>query len=58
MTRGLLFWIILVIWIIVFGAAWFGIGREYGMAGIPSLVELVLFVLLGWQVYGPPIRGG
>jgi TM2 domain-containing membrane protein YozV len=58
MTRTLLFWVILVVWVLFAGAAWFGVGREYGVAGIPNLVELALFVLLGWQVYGPPIRGG
>lgn len=58
MTRSLLFWVILVVWVLFAGALHFGYGHEYGVGGLSSLVELVLFVLLGWQVYGPPVRGG
>ena len=58
MTRTLLFWIILVVWVLFAGAGHFGYGREYNVGGLSNLVELVLFILLGWNVFGPPIRGG
>lgn len=55
MTRGLIFWVLMLIWF-VFSVAVFG-----GYAGIyavraSSFLEFVLFLLLGWQVYGTPIK--
>jgi hypothetical protein len=56
MTRGLIFWVLMLIWF-VFSLAVFGglIGR-YGVEG-GNLLLFILFLLLGWQVYGPPVRG-
>jgi hypothetical protein len=55
MTRGLIFWVLMLVWL-VFGIAWhfawFG-GAIFGIAVVPFL----LFGLLGWQVFGPPVRG-
>lgn len=57
MTRGLLFWILMILWLI------FGIfinlepihaGNYYGMGG--TLLQFILFGLLGWQVYGPAVK--
>jgi hypothetical protein len=57
MTRGLIFWIIMLIWL-VFGFVWhFGfIAAGYGPIG-GVLLLFILFALLGWQVFGPPIHG-
>ena len=57
MTRGLVFWILMLIWF-VFGIVWhFGlIGGGYGILG-GALLVFILFALLGWQVFGPPIHG-
>lgn len=61
MSKGLLFWIILILWLI-FGllfwwpAAAVGGGTGYAPLGIPVIV-FVLFFLLGWKVFGPPIQG-
>jgi hypothetical protein len=56
MTRGLVFWLLMLLWLI-FGLAWhfavFGAVAVWGIALVPFL----LFALLGWQVFGPPIRG-
>lgn len=56
MTRGLAFWILMLLWL-VFGAAWrfalFGAVAVWGLALIPFL----LLLLLGWQVFGAPLRG-
>jgi len=57
MTRGLLFWVIFIVAVIFAGAVAFGFGREYGVGGFSGLVTMVLLLLLGWQVYGPPVRG-
>jgi hypothetical protein len=58
MTRGFIFWLIVVLVVLsYFGLLWSGPDYHnyfvYGHGGI----ELVLFILLGWQVYGPAIRG-
>jgi hypothetical protein len=57
MTRGLIFWVLMLIWF-VFSIAVFGgfIGGTYA-AGGGALLHFILFLLLGWQVYGPPVRG-
>lgn len=54
MTIALCFWIVMLVWI-VFGVVlpnrsdWRGAG--------PSLLLFLLFLLLGWQAFGAPIRG-
>ena len=58
MTRGLLFWVIWVICVLVWAGVTFGgmgVGlRPYTGGGV---IEFILFGLLGWQVFGPVIRG-
>lgn len=61
MSRGLIFWVLMLIWLVFgmvlnFGGAQFG---GYAHAGLVAnqLLEFVLFALLGWQVYGPPVHG-
>lgn len=60
MTRGLIFWVLMLIWL-VFGLVVFS-GYAYGpsghyFVGAGNLLQFILFLLLGWQVYGPPVRG-
>ena len=49
---GILFWILVILWFIttVFGLA--GIYAVYATNGL----LLVLFILLGWKVFGPPLQ--
>jgi hypothetical protein len=59
MTRGLLFWVVYVICVIVWlGVSFGGFGGPYGahLAG-GSVIEFILFGLLGWQVFGPVVHG-
>ena len=61
MTRGLIFWVLMLIWF-TFGMLLFlapGTLGEYARVGMGAntLLLFVLFLLLGWQVYGPPVRG-
>lgn len=57
MSLGLAFYIIMLIWF-VFALAW-----NYGWVAGPngplgnSVLLFVLFLLLGWHAFGPPIRG-
>jgi hypothetical protein len=57
MTRSLIFWVIMLIWAIFFLAVFGGFAGRYGAEG-GALLNFILFALLGWQVYGPPVRGG
>lgn len=56
MTRRLCYWVLMLLWLVM-GLAWhfaiFGAVAVWGLALIPFL----LFVLLGWQVFGAPVQG-
>jgi len=55
MTRGLAYWVLMLIWLIV-GIVWhFGLIGAYGVLGV-ALIPFLLFLLVGWQVFGPPLR--
>lgn len=60
MTRGLLFWILVILWVIFgfFGAELVSPRHVVYVGYGTNLLMLVLFSLLGWSVYGPPIKGG
>lgn len=55
MSRGLLFWILMILWAlsVFFGVHLFGASAVWVSTGL----LIVLFALLGWQVFGPPIKG-
>lgn len=55
MSRGLIFWVLMLVWAIFAGAVYSGYGGHYG-PGASTLLEFVLFLLLGWQVYGSPVK--
>jgi hypothetical protein len=57
MTRGLLFWVLMVVWFVFWLAVFGGLVGRYGAEG-SNVLLFILFGLLGWQVYGPPVRGG
>ena len=56
MTRGLAFWVIMIIWAVFYLAIFAGYAGQYANTG-SALLHFVLYALLGWQVYGPPLRG-
>ncbi len=52
MTVGLLFWILMLIWLV------FDVYRSWPL-GPPfagSLLTFILFLILGWHAFGAPIR--
>lgn len=60
MTRGLLFWILMILWLIFGFIAWWpagvgGYSSYYPLGG--HLLIFVLFALLGWQAFGAPVKG-
>lgn len=57
MTRGFIFWIIMLLWVLFWLVGYTDYGtRAYYHSGF-NAVTFTLFVLLGWQCYGPPVKG-
>jgi hypothetical protein len=56
MTLGLAYWVLMLIWLV------FGLLSHFGMvgaavgAGANVILLFILFMLLGWQVFGPPLH--
>ena len=59
MSRGLLFWVIWVICVLIWAGVHFGGigGPLVASAAGGGVIEFVLFGLLGWQVFGPVVHG-
>jgi len=56
MTLGLCYWILMLIWLVFGLLTHFGVvGGAYAISGNAVLL-FVLFLLLGWQVFGPPLH--
>jgi hypothetical protein len=56
MTRGLVFWVIMLLLLLSLVGGFAGLGQPYiRQAG--GVIEWVLLALLGWNVYGPMLRG-
>lgn len=56
MSMGLIYWIVMLVWLLVGFASWGGyLGTHFMWGG--SLMLFVLLVLLGWKVFGAPVRG-
>lgn len=56
MSKGLLFWILMILWFIFgLGLLFWPRNEAYYRAG-PMLLEFVLFVILGWATFGPPVK--
>lgn len=53
MSLGLAFYIIMLLWIV------FGVWRDYPNYPLvgANLMLFLLFLLLGWRVFGAPIHG-
>jgi hypothetical protein len=57
MPLGLAFFILMLIWLL------FGFAQNYGAVPGPygpwghTILLFVLLLLLGWQVFGPPLHG-
>ncbi len=59
MQKGLLFWILMLLWLLVgVWGIWPATGGivPYGTVGW-GLVLFLLVSLLGWKVFGPPLQG-
>ncbi len=60
MSRRSIFWVLMLLWL-VFGfwssySTFRGPEPNYAFVG-GNLLSFILFALLGWASYGPPIQG-
>lgn len=56
MSKGLAFWILMLLWLaLALWISWPAAGGNWVFTGHAVLL-FVLFSLLGWQVFGPPVR--
>ena len=56
MALGTAYWVLMLIWFVFGLAVHFSVvANTYGVLG-NNLLLFVLFVLLGWQVFGPIFR--
>lgn len=53
MSLGLAFWILMLIWLVF--RAWQNWPNRVAIGG--DLLIFILFVLLGWHAFGPPLHG-
>jgi hypothetical protein len=61
MNIGMLFWVIWVLCLLVWLGVSFGvggIGPQYGRLAGGGAIDLILFGLVGWQIFGPVVRKG
>jgi hypothetical protein len=54
MSTGLLFWVIMIIGVLLYGFAWYNPDPRF--APFPNVVLWILLALLGWAVFGPEIH--
>ena len=56
MTLGLCYWILMLIWLVFGILVHFSVvAGTYTVLG-NAILLFILFLLLGWQVFGPPIH--
>jgi hypothetical protein len=60
MSRAFLFWFLMLLWLVFSVWWWWPVGGAAGGAylvlGVPLLI-FVLFAILGWHVFGSPVKG-
>jgi hypothetical protein len=56
MTLGLAFWIIMLIWLVFGLLMHFGVFGNYVGATANVVLLFLLFLLLGWATFGPPLH--
>ncbi len=55
MSFGLVYWVLMLIWLVFGALLHFGVvGGIY--AGVNTILLFILFLLIGWKVFGPPVH--
>jgi hypothetical protein len=55
MTAPLLFWILMLLWVVLWGIYRRPSDSNWGIA-VPDFVAFLLFLILGWHAFGAPIK--
>lgn len=55
MSFGLIYWILMLVWLVFGVAQHFGVFGAYAVLG-STILFFILFLLLGWKVFGPPVH--
>ena len=50
MPLQIAFWVLILIWLVL----WFVPTHSY----VPNIVLFLIFIVLGWKVFGSPLAGG
>lgn len=56
MPIGLIFWVIMLLWLLAQFGIWFGY-NDARLGYAHSFLLWVLLACLGWSVFGPMVRG-
>lgn len=56
MSLGLLFWILMLLWLIGYGYGTFRTENPAWPIIGPNILLFILLVCLGWKVFGSPIQ--
>lgn len=59
MTMGLIYWVLMLLWLVLGVFMWGGFATgqlaHYGPA-VNTMLLFILFLLLGWKVFGRPVQ--
>jgi hypothetical protein len=58
MTLGIAFWVIMIVWLVFGLLSHFAVIAGVWGATANVVLLFVLFAILGWQVFGAPLRRG
>ena len=58
MTLSLCYWILMLIWLVWGVLTHFALVSAPYTAGVNVVLLFILFLLLGWQVFGAPLHRG
>lgn len=56
MSLGLAFWILMLLWLVLYGVAWRASPQPWFQAG-PNVLLFFIILILGWHVFGAPVHG-
>lgn len=56
MTLGLAYWVLMLVWLVFGLLLHFGYVSGPFSGGVNIILLFILFVLLGWQVFGAPLH--
>jgi len=55
MSFGLIFWILMLLWLVYSAWGWWAPGQPNWIYGNSAFL-FILFVLIGWRVFGAPVH--